>query len=80
MIAQDHHIVKRILGGSGEIRTHGTIAGTSDFKSGAINRALPHFQKLIYTLFMSSYFNDAMTQSFTNELLTISSTVNSILV
>jgi len=29
---------------------------------------------------MSSYFNDAMTQSFTNELLTISSTVNSILV
>ena len=30
-------------GGSGGIRTHGTREGTSDFKSGTLNRAQPRF-------------------------------------
>ena len=30
-------------GGSGGIRTHGTREGTSDFKSGALNRTQPRF-------------------------------------
>ncbi len=32
---------KETFGGEGGIRTPGTIAGTSDFESGALNRALP---------------------------------------
>ena len=32
------------LGGSGEIRTHGTISDPTVFKTVAINRTLPHFQ------------------------------------
>ena len=31
------------FGGSGEIRTHGPISESSVFKTGAINRTLPHF-------------------------------------
>ncbi len=33
--------IKETFGGEGGIRTPGTIAGTSDFESGALNRALP---------------------------------------
>jgi hypothetical protein len=32
-----------LFGGSGEIRTHGPISESSVFKTGAINRTLPHF-------------------------------------
>ena len=32
-----------MFGGNGEIRTHGGIAPSSDFKSGTLNRARPHF-------------------------------------
>ncbi len=34
-------LVGRLVGGEGGIRTPGTITGTSDFESGAFNRALP---------------------------------------
>ena len=40
-----HRAVSKI-GGSGEIRTHGPRKRSSDFKSGAINRALPRFLKI----------------------------------
>ena len=34
-------LILRLNGGERGIRTPGTIAGTSDFESGALNRALP---------------------------------------
>ncbi len=43
MCYQFHH--SGTFGGSGEIRTHGQYLPTSDFKSGALSRTLPHFHK-----------------------------------
>ena len=39
------------IGGSGEIRTHGTISGSTVFKTVAINRALPRFLLFIYPFY-----------------------------
>jgi hypothetical protein len=43
MLGPDHAklLIIKLDGGEGGIRTPGTIAGTSDFESGALNRALP---------------------------------------
>ena len=43
----------RISGGEGGIRTPGTLASTSDFESGAFNRALPPLRDITHLSSMS---------------------------
>ena len=50
MIAQDHHIVKRILGGSGEIRTHGAIADSTVFKTVDLNHSSTLPETYLYAI------------------------------
>jgi hypothetical protein len=42
--------LQKYFGGNGEIRTHGSISGSTVFKTVAINRTLPRFHTKIHTI------------------------------
>ena len=56
LAAQEDDQVVAQFGGSGGIRTHGTISGTLDFESSTFDRAMLHFQFIPLVLSTSAIF------------------------
>ena len=56
---------RQIVGGSGEIRTHGPISEPTVFKTVAINRTLPSFDVLLIKILWGETGNRTLDPMFT---------------